>query len=43
MQALYILPGHAGSVNEAIFSPNPHESIVASASSDRSLFLGELA
>lgn len=37
----YCLPGHNGSVNEAVFHPS--EPIVASAGSDRQLFLGELA
>lgn len=38
---LYALPGHAGSVNEVAF--HPQEPIVASASSDRNVYLGELA
>lgn len=38
---LYKLPGHLGSVNDARFHPN--EPIIASASSDRTIFLGELA
>jgi Prp8 binding protein len=37
---LYKLPGHNGSVNDVQFHPN--EPIVGSASSDRTLFLGEL-
>ena len=37
----YKLPGHAGSVNAAVF--HPLEPIIGSASSDRTLFLGELA
>jgi Prp8 binding protein len=37
---LYKLPGHNGSVNEASF--HPLEPIVASASSDKQLYLGEL-
>lgn len=37
---LYKLPGHNGSVNDATF--HPHEPIIASASSDKNLFLGEL-
>ncbi len=41
-EALYMLPGHAGSVNDVRFHPNPHERVIASASSDRNLFLGEL-
>lgn len=36
----YKLPGHAGSVNECVF--HPVEPIIASASSDKTLFLGEL-
>ena len=38
---LYKLPGHHGSVNEAAF--HPHQPIVASASSDKCIYLGELA
>lgn len=37
---LYKLPGHKGSVNEAVFHPT--EPIVASASSDKQIYLGEL-
>lgn len=37
----YKLPGHNGSVNSVAF--HPKEPIIASASSDRTLFLGELA
>ena len=37
---LYKLPGHAGSVNDCSF--HPKEPIIASASSDKSLFMGEL-
>lgn len=37
---MYKLPGHRGSVNDATF--HPKEPIVASCSSDRTLFLGEL-
>jgi len=37
---LYQLPGHAGSVNEAAFHPS--EPIIASAGSDKQVFLGEL-
>jgi Prp8 binding protein len=37
---LYKLPGHAGSVNEVIF--HPKEPIIASCSSDRNIYLGEL-
>ena len=38
---LYKLPGHHGSVNDAAFHPTAP--IVASASSDKCLYLGELA
>lgn len=38
---LYKLPGHKGSVNEVAFHPS--EPIVASCSSDRLIYLGELA
>jgi WD40 repeat protein len=38
---LYKLPGHSGSVNEAVFHPS--EPILGSGSSDRQIFLGELA
>lgn len=38
---LYKLPGHNGSVNDVAF--HPKEPIVASASSDKNIFLGELA
>lgn len=38
---LYKLPGHTGSVNEAVFHPD--EPIIASCSSDKQIFLGELA
>ncbi|KAK9814586.1 hypothetical protein WJX72_008235 [[Myrmecia] bisecta] len=38
---LYKLPGHTGSVNEAVFHPT--EPIIASASSDKQIYLGELA
>ena len=37
---LYRLPGHNGSVNEVVF--HPKEPIIASASSDRTIFLGEI-
>jgi len=40
-QILYKLPGHVGSVNEVDF--HPKEPIVASASSDRKIFLGEIS
>jgi WD40 repeat protein len=36
----YKLPGHSGSVNQVIF--HPKEPIIASASSDRNIFMGEL-
>ena len=38
---LYVLPGHTGSVNEVVFHPT--EPIVASAGSDKQVFMGELA
>ena len=38
---LYKLPGHEGCVNDVAF--HPLEPIIASASSDGSLYLGELA
>jgi len=38
---LYKLPGHHGSVNEVDFHPT--EPIIASGSSDRNIFLGEIA
>uniref|UniRef100_M4BWC5 Uncharacterized protein n=1 Tax=Hyaloperonospora arabidopsidis (strain Emoy2) TaxID=559515 RepID=M4BWC5_HYAAE len=37
----YLLPGHTGSVNEATF--HPIEPIVGSCSSDKNIYLGELA
>eukprot|EP00920_Eleutheroschizon_duboscqi_P015363 GHVT01035507.1.p1 GENE.GHVT01035507.1~~GHVT01035507.1.p1 ORF type:complete len:105 (+),score=4.64 GHVT01035507.1:533-847(+) len=37
---LYKLPGHSGSVNEVTF--HPKEPVVASGSSDRTIYLGEL-
>jgi Prp8 binding protein len=37
---LYKLPGHNGSVNEATF--HPKEKIIASASTDKKIFLGEV-
>lgn len=40
-EVLYALPGHKGSVNEVAFHPT--EPIVGSASSDRTIYLGELA
>jgi Prp8 binding protein len=36
----YYLPGHKGSVNEVIFHPS--EPVIASAGSDKTIFLGEL-
>jgi len=38
---MYRLPGHSGSINEVAF--HPVEPIVASASSDKTIYLGELA
>ncbi len=40
-QELYYLPGHKGTVNEVVF--HPKEPIIASASSDKTIFLAELA
>jgi Prp8 binding protein len=40
-QELYYLPGHKGTVNEVVF--HPKEPVIASASSDKTCFLGELA
>lgn len=40
-QELYYLPGHKATVNEVVF--HPVEPIIASASSDKTIFLGELA
>ena len=37
---LYKLPGHTGSVNEASFHPT--QPIIGSASSDKTVYLGEL-
>jgi len=37
---LYKLPGHSGSVNEVDF--HPHEPIIASCSSDKTIYLGEI-
>ncbi|KAI0988620.1 hypothetical protein GJ496_006207 [Pomphorhynchus laevis] len=39
-QLLYKLPGHTGSVNEADFHPN--EPILVSASSDKTVYIGEI-
>ena len=38
---LYKLPGHHGAVNDATF--HPQQPIVASGSSDKCIYLGELA
>jgi Prp8 binding protein len=40
-QLTYKLPGHSGSVNEVVF--HPKEPILGSCSSDKTIFLGELA
>jgi Prp8 binding protein len=40
-RVVYKLPGHSGSVNEAVFHPT--QPIIASASSDGTIFLGEIA
>ena len=40
-QLLYKLPGHTGSVNEAVFHPN--EPVIGSAASDKNIYLGELS
>ncbi len=37
---LYRLPGHHGSVNDVTF--HPYEPVLASASSDKKIFMGEL-
>lgn len=39
-QSLYTLPGHTGCVNSVIFHPT--ENVIASASSDKTIFVGEL-
>lgn len=39
-QILYKLPGHKATVNEVVFHPN--EPIIASASSDKTIFMGEI-
>ncbi|KAF4670643.1 U5 small nuclear ribonucleoprotein [Perkinsus chesapeaki] len=41
-EILYTLPGHTGSVNEVCFHPT-ESYVIASASSDRTIYLGELA
>ena len=40
-EELYYLPGHKGSVNEVHF--HPKEPIIGSASSDKTVYLGEIA
>jgi Prp8 binding protein len=40
---LYRLPGHQGAVTDVDFHPNPAEPIVVSASTDKTLFLGEMS
>jgi Prp8 binding protein len=40
-EELYALPGHTGCVNSVVFHPN--ENVLASASSDKSIYVGELA
>jgi len=40
-EELYSLPGHAGCVNAVVF--HPKENVVASASSDKTIFVGELS
>jgi len=40
-EELYVLPGHNGCVNSVVF--HPKENVVASASSDKSIFVGELS
>jgi Prp8 binding protein len=40
-ELLYALPGHRGVVHESVFHPN--EPVLASCSSDRTIYLGELA
>lgn len=39
-EELYVLPGHKGCVNSVVF--HPKENVVASASSDKSILVGEL-
>lgn len=39
-EELYVLPGHAGSINEVVFHPT--EPIIGSCGSDKQIFLGEL-
>jgi Prp8 binding protein len=40
-EELYYLPGHTGCVNSVIF--HPKENVIASGSSDKSIYVGELA
>jgi len=40
-EELYYLPGHSGCVNSVIF--HPKENVIASGSSDKSIFVGELS
>lgn len=40
-ELLYKLPGHKGPVREVVFHPS--QSIIASCSSDKTVFLGEIA
>lgn len=40
-EELYYLPGHAGCVNAVVF--HPKENVIASGSSDKTIFVGELA
>uniref|UniRef100_A0A6U6E5C0 Uncharacterized protein n=1 Tax=Odontella aurita TaxID=265563 RepID=A0A6U6E5C0_9STRA len=40
-EELYYLPGHAGCVNSVVF--HPKENVIASGSSDKTLYVGELA
>jgi Prp8 binding protein len=40
-EELYCLPGHAGCVNSVIF--HPKENVIASASSDKTIYVGELS
>ena len=40
-EELYALPGHTGCVNSVVF--HPKENVLASASSDKSIYVGELA
>mmetsp|Transcript_35585 Transcript_35585/g.40530 ORF Transcript_35585/g.40530 Transcript_35585/m.40530 type:complete len:333 (+) Transcript_35585:64-1062(+) len=40
-EELYLLPGHTGCVNSVVF--HPKENVIASGSSDKSIFVGELS